>query len=211
MNPSELLNNINKHFSNKTSDIFDSLQKNLKMLPKQKNEDENESENNFSISKLQNLYDECVREKKLSISEDSQKLIFDNIKKVLNQDKLDKENFTKFFSGEKIKNIFFPQNDPGDNKDNDSIFLSSFKLVGGAEDKLNFGNLKEKIAQFFHMINNPKGSNSKPSEEEQQKADEQTNEIFNFFGGEEDSISFEKLKNILSGSSTINDIKDNLI
>ena len=102
MNPN--INNIENQFSSKTSEIFDSLEKNIKNLPNSKKED---NENNFSITKLRNLYDECVNAGKLNVSEDSQKLIFDNINKVLKSDKLDKENFREFFSGEGIKNIFF--------------------------------------------------------------------------------------------------------
>jgi hypothetical protein len=208
MNP--IINNIDKQFSSKTSEIFDSLQKNLKILPNSNKED---NENNFSITKLKNLYDECVQAGKLNISEDSQKLIFDNINKVLKSDKLDKENFREFFSGEGIKNIFFSQQSPDENKDNDSIFLSAFKLVGGGENELKYGNLKEKIAKFFHMINNPNDSNSNPTLEEEEKAETQTNEIFKYLGLEdEDNImSFDKFKSFLSGPSTINDIKDDLI
>jgi hypothetical protein len=208
MNP--IINNIDNQFSSKTSEIFDSLQKNLKILPNSNKED---NENNFSITKLKNLYDECVQAGKLNISEDSQKLIFDNINKVLKNDKLDKENFKEFFSGEGIKNIFFSQQSPDENKDNDSIFLSAFKLVGGGEKELKYGNLKEKIAKFFHMINNPNDSNSKPTLEEEEKAETQTNEIFKYLGLEdEDNImSLDKFKSFLSGPSTINDIKDDLI
>ena len=208
MNP--IINNIDKQFSSKTSEIFDSLQKNLKILPNSNKED---NENNFSITKLKNLYDECVQAGKLNISEDSQKLIFDNINKVLKNDKLDKENFKEFFSGEGIKNIFFSQQSPDENKDNDSIFLSAFKLVGGGEKELKYGNLKEKIAKFFHMINNPNDSNSNPTLEEEEKAETQTNEIFKYLGLEdEDNImSLDKFKSFLSGPSTINDIKDDLI
>ena len=208
MNPN--INNIESQFSSKTSEIFDSLQKNLKILPNSNKED---NENNFSITKLKNLYDECVQAGKLNISEDSQKLIFDNINKVLKNDKLDKENFKEFFSGEGIKNIFFSQQSPDENKDNDSIFLSAFKLVGGGEKELKYGNLKEKIAKFFHMINNPNDSNSKPTLEEEEKAETQTNEIFKYLGLEdEDNImSLDKFKSFLSGPSTINDIKDDLI
>ena len=195
MNP--IINNIDNQFSSKTSDIFDSLQKNLKILPNSNKED---NENNFSITKLK-------------ISEDSQKLIFDNINKVLKNDKLDKENFKEFFSGEGIKNIFFSQQSPDENKDNDSIFLSAFKLVGGGEKELKYGNLKEKIAKFFHMINNPNDSNSKPTLEEEEKAETQTNEIFKYLGlqDEDNIMSFDKFKSFLSGPSTINDIKDDLI
>ena len=208
MNPN--INNIENQFSSKTSEIFDSLQKNLKILPNSNKED---NENNFSITKLKNLYDECVQAGKLNISEDSQKLIFDNINKVLKNDKLDKENFKEFFSGEGIKNIFFSQQSPDENKDNDSIFLSAFKLVGGGEKELKYGNLKEKIAKFFHMINNPNDSNSNPTLEEEEKAETQTNEIFKYLGLEdEDNImSLDKFKSFLSGPSTINDIKDDLI
>ena len=208
MNP--IINNIDNQFSSKTSEIFDSLQKNLKILPNSNKED---NENNFSIPKLRNLYDECVNAGKLNISEDSQKLIVDNINKVLKTDKLDKENFKEFFSGEGIKNIFFSQQSPDENKDNDSIFLSAFKLVGGGENELKYGNLKEKIAKFFHMINNPNDSNSNPTLEEEEKAETQTNEIFKYLGLEdEDNImSLDKFKSFLSGPSTINDIKDDLI
>ena len=208
MNPN--INNIENQFSSKTSEIFDSLEKNIKNLPNSKKED---NENNFSIPKLRNLYDECVNAGKLNISEDSQKLIFDNINKVLKSDKLDKENFREFFSGEGIKNIFFSQQSPDENKDNDSIFLSAFKLVGGGENELKYGNLKEKIAKFFHMINNPNDSNSNPTLEEEEKAETQTNEIFKYLGLEdEDNImSLDKFKSFLSGPSTINDIKDDLI
>ena len=208
MNP--IINNIENQFSSKTSEIFDSLEKNIKNLPNSKKED---NENNFSITKLRNLYDECVNAGKLNVSEDSQKLIFDNINKVLKSDKLDKENFREFFSGEGIKNIFFSQQSPDENKDNDSIFLSAFKLVGGGENELKYGNLKEKIAKFFHMINNPNDSNSKPTLEEEEKAETQTNEIFKYLGLEdEDNImSLDKFKSFLSGPSTINDIKDDLI
>ena len=208
MNP--IINNIDSQFSSKTSEIFDSLQKNLKILPNSNKED---NENNFSITKLKNLYDECVQAGKLNISEDSQKLIFDNINKVLKSDKLDKENFREFFSGEGIKNILFSQQSPDENKDNDSIFLSAFKLVGGGDNELKYGNLKEKIAKFFHMINNPNDSNSNPTLEEEEKAETQTNEIFKYLGLEdEDNImSLDKFKSFLSGPSTINDIKDDLI
>ena len=208
MNP--IINNIDKQFSSKTSEIFDSLQKNLKILPNSNKED---NENNFSIPKLRNLYDECVNAGKLKVSEDSQKLIFDNISKVLNNDNLDKENFKHFFSGEGIKNIFFSQQSPGENKNNDSIFLSAFKLVGGGENELKYGNLKEKIAKFFHMINKPDDSDSQPTLEEEEKAETQTQEIFKYLGIEEDNniINFDKFKSFLSGSSTINDIKDDLI
>ena len=208
MNPN--INNIENQFSSKTSEIFDSLEKNIKNLPNSKKED---SENNFSIPNLRNLYDECVNAGKLNISEDSQKLIFDNINKVLKSDKLDKENFREFFSGEGIKNILFSQQSPDENKDNDSIFLSAFKLVGGGDNELKYGNLKEKIAKFFHMINNPNDSNSNPTLEEEEKAETQTNEIFKYLGLEdEDNImSLDKFKSFLSGPSTINDIKDDLI
>ena len=208
MNPN--IKNIENQFSSKTSEIFDSLEKNIKNLPDSKKED---NENNFSITKLRNLYDECVNAGKLKVSEDSQKLIFDNINKVLKSDKLEKENFREFFSGEGIKNIFFSQQSPDENKDNDSIFLSAFKLVGGGENELKYGNLKEKIAKFFHMINNPNDSNSNPTSEEEEKAETQTNEIFKYLGLEdEDNImSLDKFKSFLSGPSTINDIKDDLI
>jgi hypothetical protein len=208
MNPN--INNIENQFSSKTSEIFDSLEKNIKNLPNSKKED---NENNFSITKLRNLYDECVNAGKLKVSEDSQKLIFDNINKVLKSDKLDKENFREFFSGEGIKNIFFSQQSPDENKDNDSIFLSAFKLVGGGENELKYGNLKEKIAKFFHMINKPDDSDSQPTLEEEEKAETQTNEIFKYLGLEdEDNImSLDKFKSFLSGPSTINDIKDDLI
>ena len=208
MNP--IINNINNQFSSKSSEIFDSLQNNIKKLPVSKKE---ENENNLTISKLKNLYDECVQAGKLNISEDSQKLIFDNINKVLNNDNLDKNNFNHFFSGEGIKNIFFSQQSPGENNNNDSIFLSAFKLVGGGENDLKYGNLKEKIAKFFHMINNPNDSDSNPTLEEQEKAEVQTKEIFEFLGIEEEDniINFDKFKSFLSGSSIINDIKDDLI
>jgi len=206
MNP--IINNLNNQFSSKTSEIFDSLQNNIKKLPVSKKE---ENENNLTISKLKNLYDECVQAGKLNISEDSQKLIFDNISKVLNNDNLDKNNFNHFFSGEGIKNIFFSQQSPGENKNNDSIFLSAFKLVGGGENGLKYGNLKEKIAKFFHMKNNPNDSDSIPTLEEEEKADTQTKEIFEYLGIEEEDINFDKFKSFLSGSSTINDIKDDLI
>ena len=207
MNP---INNFGNKFSSKASEIFDSLQNNIKKLPASKKED---NENDFTISKLKNLYDECVQDGKLNISEDSQKLIFDNISKVLNNDNLDKNNFNHFFSGEGIKNIFFSQQSPGENKNNDSIFLSAFKLVGGGENELKYGNLKEKIAKFFHMINKPDDSDSQPTLEEEEKAETQTQEIFKYLGIEEDNniINFDKFKSFLSGSSTINDIKDDLI
>ena len=208
MNPN--IKNIENQFSSKTSEIFDSLEKNIKNLPNSKKED---NENNFSITKLRNLYDECVNAGKLKISEDSQKLIFDNINKVLKSDKLEKENFREFFSGEGIKNIFFSQQSPDENKDNDSIFLSAFKLVGGGENELKYGNLKEKIAKFFHMINNPNDSNSNPTSEEEEKAETQTNEIFKYLGleNEDNIMSLDKFKSLLSGPSTIDDIKDDLI
>ena len=208
MNPN--IKNIENQFSSKTSEIFDSLEKNIKNLPNSKKED---NENNFSIPKLRNLYDECVNAGKLNISEDSQKLIFDNINKVLKSDKLEKENFREFFSGEGIKNIFFSQQSPDENKDNDSIFLSAFKLVGGGENELKYGNLKEKIAKFFHMINNPNDSNSNPTSEEEEKAETQTNEIFKYLGleNEDNIMSLDKFKSLLSGPSTIDDIKDDLI
>ena len=63
------------------------------------------------------------------------------------------------------------------------------------------------------MINNPNDSNSKPTLEEEEKAETQTNEIFKYLGLEdEDNImSLDKFKSFLSGPSTINDIKDDLI
>ena len=63
------------------------------------------------------------------------------------------------------------------------------------------------------MINKPDDSDSQPTLEEEEKAETQTQEIFKYLGIEEDNniINFDKFKSFLSGSSTINDIKDDLI